>query len=191
MSALPRPDPMTLQQYLAWEAKQERKHEFIDGRPRAMAGAAKRHNLMCSNIIAALHRASRGKHCRPFGSDLKLLSPTGNARYPDVQVDCARLSAREVYSTEPRVVIEVISPSNDWIETQRLLADYQAHPDVVHILFVSSLKLGGQLWSREEGEWVETILEDLQAVFELPAIEASLSMAEICEDVDFTEAEPD
>jgi Uma2 family endonuclease len=179
---------MTLAAYLTWEAAQERKHEFVNGQIVAMAGASKRHNLIASNVIASLHAQLRGKPCRPYGSDTKLLSPTGNARYPDVQVDCARLSGLEVYSSNPRVVIEVLSPSNDWIDVAQLLKDYQSYESVRHILFVSSLKLLAQAFTRDGAGWREETVNTSEGVFNFAAIEARLTMAEIYEGVDFDEA---
>jgi Uma2 family endonuclease len=150
-----------------------------------MAGASKRHNLIASNVIASLHAQLRGKPCRPFGSDTKFLSPNGNARYPDVQVDCARISSSDVHSTDPRVVIEVLSPSNDWIDVAKLRADYQAHDGVMHIVFISSLKIGAQAFTRENDGWREETLETMEGVFTLPAIDARLSLAEMYDGVSF------
>lgn len=191
MSALPRPKPMSVADYLVWEEGQAQKHEFVDGRPVAMAGASKRHNLIASNLIRHLGNRLDGKPSRPYGSDAKFISPTGNVRYPDVQVDCARLSSGEIYTTDPRVVIEVLSPSNDWIDVAKLLADYRAHESVQHILFVSSLRLRAQAFTREGDGWREVIIEDLEGGFDFPAIEARLEMAEIYDGVSFENASND
>jgi Uma2 family endonuclease len=187
MNALPRPDPMTLAQFLAWEARQERKYELVEGRAHLCPGETKRHNLICSNLIGTLGNRLEGKPCQPFGSDTKFLSPTGAARYPDVQVDCARLSSSDMASTEPRVVIEVLSPSNDWLDVNKLLADYQAHPAVQAIVMVSSLKVGAQAWTRDGGAWRAETLETLEGDIPLPSIDAALTMAEIYQGVDFTD----
>jgi Uma2 family endonuclease len=178
---------MTMAEYLAWEQRQPGKHEFVDGRPVAMAGASKRHNSIAGNVLAALHGKLRGKPCRPFGSDTKLISPTGRARYPDVQVDCARLSSMEVASTDPRVVIEVLSPSNDWIDIAKLREDYQAHPSVSHILFISSSRARAQAFTRDGAGWREDVVEGLTGGFDLGAVETRLEMAEIYEGVELDE----
>jgi Uma2 family endonuclease len=187
MSDKRRPSSMTMAEYLAWEERQPGKHEFVDGQPVAMAGASKRHNSIAGNVLAALHGKLRGKPCRPFGSDTKLISPTGRARYPDVQVDCARLSSMEVASTDPRVVIEVLSPSNDWIDIAKLREDYQAHASVSHILFISSSRARAQAFTRDGAGWREAVLEGLSDGFDLAAIETRLEMAEIYEGVELDE----
>lgn len=182
---MPNHEPMSLSAFLSWEARQDTKHEFVNGHIVAMAGASKRHNEIAGNMFASLHAQLRGKPCRPYNSDTKFVSPNGNARYPDVQVDCARPSAIEMFTTDPRVVIEVLSPSNDWIDVAQMQADYQAHESVSHILFVSSLKVRAQAFARDGAGWREETLETLEGVFELAAIEAKLSMAEIYEGGDF------
>jgi Uma2 family endonuclease len=185
MNAMMKPARLSLEAYLAWEAGQELKHELVNGRPRMMAGAAKIHNRVCANIVAAMHGRLRGKPCQPYGSDMKFISPTGNARYPDVQVDCAPFRGDDLISQDPRVIIEVLSPANDWLDVQRRLADYQAHPAVRHILFVSTQRIAAQAYAREADGWLEQTLESLEGGFALLAIGAELTMAEIYEGIEF------
>jgi Uma2 family endonuclease len=188
MNAMMKPARLSLEAYLAWEAGQETKHELVNGRPRMMAGAAKAHNRICANMIRHLGNRLAGKPCQPYGSDMKFISPTGNARYPDVQVDCAPFRGDDLISEEPRVVIEVLSPSNDWLDVQQRLADYQAHPAVRHILFVSTQKIAAQAYALEADGWRATTLETLEGGFEFAAIGAGLSMADIYEGVAFEDA---
>jgi len=189
MNAMMKPARLSLEAYLAWEAGQELKHELVNGRPRMMAGAAKIHNRVCANIVAAMHGRLRGKPCQPYGSDMKFISPTGNARYPDVQVDCAPFRGDDLISQDPRVIIEVLSPANDWLDVQRRLADYQAHPAVRHILFVSTQRIAAQAYAREADGWLEQTLESLEGGFALLAIGAELTMAEIYEGIEFAAGE--
>jgi Uma2 family endonuclease len=187
MNAIMKPARLSLEAYLAWEERQDVKHELVNGRPQMMAGAARVHNRVCANIVATLHTRLRGRPYQPFGSDMKFLSPTGNARYPDVQVDCAAGTNRDLHSQEPRVVIEVLSPSNDWLDVQRRLADYQAHPAVQHILLVSTQKAAAQIYSRGDNGWRELTLEQIEGGFDLAAIGVALAMSEIYEGVSFEE----
>lgn len=185
MNAMIKPGRMSLEAYLAWEARQEIKHELVNGRPRMMAGAAKGRNRICANVLATLHARLRGKPCQPFGSDMKFISPTGNARHPDVQVDCAPFRGDDLVSEEPRLIVEVLSPSNDWFDVKRRLADYQAHPNVRHILIVSTQTYDAQVYSLGEGGWGSTMLDGVESGFEFAAIGAGLTMAEIYEGVAF------
>jgi Uma2 family endonuclease len=189
MSALPRSAPMTLAEFLAWEEGQEHKHEFVDGRIAAMAGASMIHNRIAANVISSLHGKLKGKPCQPYGSDAKFISPTDRSRYPDVQVDCGPLRPGELSTTDPRVVVEVLSASNDWLDVAERQADFQAHPSVAHILLISSERQRAQLLTRDGAVWREEVLSGLDGGFDLAAIETRLEMAEIFEGVTFGPAE--
>lgn len=55
MSQARRP-PMPFEQFLEWERRQERKHEFVDGAVIAMAGASEAHNIIQVNLLTATSR---------------------------------------------------------------------------------------------------------------------------------------
>jgi Uma2 family endonuclease len=79
---------MTLQQFLAWQQQQERRHEFIDGEPMAMAGGTRAHDRIQRNLIIRGTPLLRGSGCQPLGPDMMVLTGTGNGRYPDMTIDC-------------------------------------------------------------------------------------------------------
>jgi Uma2 family endonuclease len=101
--------------YLALERESELKHEYINGVAYAMAGASREHNAIAANLVIALGTRLRGKPCRPVGSDQRLhVVATGAYFYPDVMVVCGGSethAADPMSITNPRVVIEILSPS--------------------------------------------------------------------------------
>ncbi len=61
MSAPPQSQSaLTADDYLAWEATQPERHEFVDGETFAMAGAEDRHVTVTLNIAMALRQHLRG-----------------------------------------------------------------------------------------------------------------------------------
>jgi Putative restriction endonuclease len=106
---------MRQDEFLAWQEHQDRLYELVDGIPvlplKMMTGASQAHDRVVVNIIAALHRQLRGTPCRPTTDDLAVRVPAGNVRRPDVAVECGQAERRELAVREPRVVIEVLSPS--------------------------------------------------------------------------------
>lgn len=56
-------------EYLAWERRQNARHEYFRGEVFAMAGGSMRHNALCSNLNAALHAELRSKGCVVLTSD--------------------------------------------------------------------------------------------------------------------------
>lgn len=187
--------PMTLEAFLEWEARQEEKHELIDGVPvrrwdaRMMAGGTNSHAVIAANLVVALAQRLRGAPCRAVGSDLKTESPTGAARYPDVTVDRGPLVRNSLLASEPRALFEVLSPSNGLRQQLRLLEDYQAIASAAHIVFVEQDRPSVLVWSRaDDGSWARTELDGAQAVLDLPGIGVSLTLAEVYEGVELDQA---
>ena len=72
MSAIPKAaDTISPDEYLEGERSADVRHEYVDGRAYAMAGASDDHNRITRNILTALDNALRGKLCEPFATDMK------------------------------------------------------------------------------------------------------------------------
>ena len=159
------PGPFTFEEYLDWEAEQEEKWELVDGYavPRSdrwhwdpvegMAGATRGHNLIVANLVRHLGNRLDDSVCRALPSDIKTRSPTGSSRYPDVTVECALGDLNSLLSAEPRILIEVLSPSNRPSQLLRLLHDYQAVSSVAQIVYLEQQRPFGQSWTRDGDTW--------------------------------------
>lgn len=184
VAADPRAPRMTPEAFLAWEAEQETRHELIDGRPQAMAGGTHAHHIMALNIAVALRSKLSGP-CTPL-LERKLLTPLGNYRYPDVLVDCGQPSAGDLAAHEPRVVFEIVSPSNTLIEQVERLEDFQTTPSIQQIVILSQSSMRGRVYTRDGARWGATALVGEDATLGLSAVGCELSFAEIYERVEFT-----
>lgn len=102
--------PMTPEQFLAWEECQDLRYEFDGFAPVAMAGGTAAHAAIQMNLYAALVTRLRGRRCRPYGSDLKV-AVDGRFRYPDAFVVCTPVGPRQTFVTDPVVLFEIISES--------------------------------------------------------------------------------
>ena len=124
---------MSQDEFFAWQERQDRLYELVDGVPvlplKMITGATQAHDRVVVNIIAALHRQLRGTPCRPTTDDLAVRVPAGNVRRPDVTVECGLAGRRELAVREPRVVIEVLSPSTMTFDRIRKIA---GTPDDLH-----------------------------------------------------------
>lgn len=78
---------MTLEDFLAWEARQEVRHEFDGFEPVAMPGGSLNHARLQRNLAISIGGRLRGTPFEFLGSDMKLVSAT-RSRYPDAQVVC-------------------------------------------------------------------------------------------------------
>ena len=103
----------TAADYLAWEAEHLERHDFLNGEVFAMAGAEDRHVTVTGNLYIALRQHLSGSPCRTYMSDMRLHVAAANSYfYPDILVTCsAQDVASSLVKTEPRLIIEVLSPS--------------------------------------------------------------------------------
>ncbi|MBC7681407.1 MAG: Uma2 family endonuclease [Ferruginibacter sp.] len=103
----------TAADFLAWEHAQTERHEFVDGEVFAMAGAEDRHVTVAGNLYIALRQHLSGSPCRTYMSDMRVhVAAASSYFYPDVVVTCSPADqASPTVKTEPKLIIEVLSPS--------------------------------------------------------------------------------
>lgn len=122
----------TADDYLAWEATQRDRHEYLDGRVFAMAGAEDRHVTTAGNCYMALRQHLSGGPCRTYMSDMRLHVAASNSYfYPDVLVTCSDQDrASPLVKTEPRLIIEVLSPSTAAYDRGLKFSHYRSLPSL-------------------------------------------------------------
>ena len=177
----------TFEEFLDWDHAQDTKHELIDGVPMAMTGGSEGHSVIQVNILTSLSIKLRGGPCRPFGSDLAMKTGVRNGRYPDVTVDCGPRNATNRAVPNPVVVFEILSPSTQGEDRTVKLWEYNELRSVAHYVLVEQSAPLIYLYSRgETGDFRLRAqeVEGLEGVVELPAIQVSLSMADLYEGVE-------
>ena len=114
--------------YLAWEAAQPNRHEYIDGEVFAMAGAEDRHVTVAMNLAFALRQHLAGSPCRTFMSDMRLHLAAANCYfYPDVMVTCSALDAASpLVKTEPKLIAEALSASTAAVDRGLKFSHYRS-----------------------------------------------------------------
>lgn len=183
--AAQQPHPMSLDAFLAWEERQDTRHELQDGQVVAMAGGTAAHNLIIQNIAAALRSGLRGQGggCGTFTENIKVLSLSGNATYPDVVVDCGQWSLTDTVAASPTLIVEVLSDTTESADRGRKWFGYQHIATLRHYLLVAQDAPSVELYSRDEGgSWRYRHVEGLSAVVELEAVSLVLPLAEVFRD---------
>lgn len=97
--------------FLAWEAVQTEKHEYLAGDVFAMGGARREHVVVSLNIATALKQRLRGSPCQAYIADMKLRADQVDAFfYPDVMVSCHPDDRKaEQFLSHPCLIVEVLS----------------------------------------------------------------------------------
>jgi Uma2 family endonuclease len=191
----PLPRRMTADAFLDWDLDQpEARHELIDGAPRAMTGAGRRHDRIVVNGLAALYARLHNHRCEVFTADIAVRIPNGNVRRPDIGIDCGPSEDRMTYAGTPRLLVEVLSPSTRPFDLARKLEDYRAITALDYILLVDPAAPEVILWSRDAVRaWRHDVIEGLTATIELPALGLALPLADLYRHVVFPpepEAQP-
>lgn len=130
---------LTVEDFLKIRFAADQKAELSNGRIRMMAGGKGSHARVQANILSWLRVALRGSGCRPFGSDMGIRTGAVSLRYPDISVFCGRNGSENDELTvfdDPKVVIEVLSPSTRDEDFGAKLPEYHALASVDAILFV-------------------------------------------------------
>ncbi|MFN9828052.1 MAG: Uma2 family endonuclease [Pseudanabaena sp.] len=101
-------------EYLAWEADQNTKHEYENGKIIAMTVGTIPHSQISANLAALLIPHLRGKGCKVAISDAKVTTPSGKYYYPDLIVTC---DDRDRFARDflqyPTIIVEVLSPATE------------------------------------------------------------------------------
>lgn len=124
--------------YLAWEAEQTERHEYLDGEVFAMAGAQDRHVTVAGNLYIALRQHLRGSPCRTYMSDMRLQVVASNCYfYPDVLVTCSTKDASNAnVKSEPKLLAEVLSPSTAAYDRGLKFAHYRSLPSLEEYVLI-------------------------------------------------------
>jgi Uma2 family endonuclease len=147
----------TADQFLAWDAAQTIKHEFVHGEVFAMAGAHEAHVRLALNLSLALLPHLKGSPCRIFMADMKLRVEAADAFfYPDVFVTCSAADAADpLIKREPMLVVEVLSPSTAAYDRGEKFAAYRLLPTLQEYLLVDPAARRCDLYRRgADGLWV-------------------------------------
>lgn len=177
----------TLDEFFAWQEKQPDRYELVDGHPlRMMAGASNTHNRVSGNIYAQFHNQLRESRCQPFNGDGSVQTKPGQIRRPDIGVECGPFVPNGYTASEPRVVVEVLSPTTRDVDTIRKLDEYQQIATLKRILLVETNKPLVTMWTRNDAdEWVESEATGLESFIEMSEIGVRLPMAEIYRTIAF------
>jgi Uma2 family endonuclease len=175
----------SLDDFLAWEERQEARYEFLPGRViKMMAGGTGDHDAIAVNIVTALGPQLRGTGCRAHGANLKVTSAAQQtSTYPDAFVRCGPPVGEGTRTDDPVVVFEVLSESTASSDLTRKRQVYKAMPTVRVIVYVASSAYRLDIFRRgPDRRFDDEVLEGADAVLALPEIGASLTLADIYAD---------
>ncbi len=187
MSGTKPPETWTWEAYLAWEAEQPRKYEFVNGEVRVRDGVIVCHDTIANNLRVEIWTQLRGKPCRLHGSALKVRAG-GSARYPDALIDCGPPAGGGVFAVEPVAIFDVVSRATDWIDLHFRLRDYEATPSVETYALISQDEMRALVYIRDRDGRLSLqkaiLLEGADAVIEIAELDVVLRFSDLYEGVE-------
>jgi Uma2 family endonuclease len=160
MAVAPKPNKVTVEEYLALSAASETKLEFVNGEivEMAMAGGTPDHSLVAANVIGQFF-SILPKTCRPYTSDVRVHVPdTDLFTYPDIAVVCGKREVSEsdtLSVVNPSMLVEVLSPSTASWDRGGKLAHYQRIPSVRDLVLVDVEARRVERYTRQpDGQWL-------------------------------------
>lgn len=191
MSAQPE-RTLSVAEYLAFERGQTNKHEYFEGEIFLQAGASIAHNLICANIIAALRPQLRGSSCRIYPSDIRIKIPQRQHYvYADVSIICGPPlldSADPETVRNPKVIVEVLSPSTEQYDRGRKFQAYRRIAGLEEYVLVAQESVRVEHFVRQTATmWTMTEYSDLAATLTLPSLQVLLPVRAIYEELELAD----
>ncbi len=178
--------PMTREEFLAREERQEYKWEFDGVRATAFAGVTVAHATIQTNLIAELGFRLRGSGCKGYGSDLKLATAPGY-RYPDAHVTREALACKARVSGQPLAIFEITSENTARLDRTIKLREYVTLPSVHYYVMLEPDAAAATVLTRTGTGWAIEVLDEA-GVIDLPLIKIELPLAGLYEGVAFEPA---
>lgn len=140
MTAVTKPR-MTADEFIAWAMNQPRRYELVGGEVVAMSPERVGHVESKGNVYMALRQALRAASatCRAYTDGVSVRIDANTVHEPDALVRCGEpLHEDAVEINDPVIVVEVVSPSTEALDTGGKLEAYFRLPSVRHYLIVST-----------------------------------------------------
>jgi len=179
---------ISVENYLKGERISPSKHEYVYGEVYAMAGTSDNHNRIVNEIVARLVFHLRGSKCEPFSGDIKVRVSPDVYYYPDVLVSCEETVEDSHFRNEPILIVEVISPSTEYIDRREKLLFYQQMPSLQEYVIIEQKKIAVEIHRRQpDGSWITYFFNHNDTEVEFQTVEMTMKLQEIYRRVKFPE----
>jgi Uma2 family endonuclease len=186
MATLPAMPRWSAAEYLHFEHASSNRHEFFDGMVVAMAPSPDRHSFVAANLLGDLSIHLENTNRRSASIGFRVHLPESNAYfYPDLTIICRD---PETTISHPKLVIEVLSPTTESIDRDYKRSVYQSSPTILDYLIVhpNLIFVEHDTRSHPSAPWEQFTYSQPEDTIALPSIQATLSLARIYRNLDFT-----
>lgn len=181
----------TLEEYLELERTSEERFEFWDGEIFCMSGVSDEHDAIEGNIYSFLRSRIGERGCRVFLANMRIKVPSAPPyRYADLSVVCGKFELEEIGGVDtlinPQLIVEVLSPSTEAYDRGDKFSHYKSIATLREYLLVAQHRPHvTRLFKQEDGAWVHTEANELEATLTLGSLGCELPLTEIYAGVSF------
>ena len=144
---------MTVDEFLVWEDPSDARYELADGVVTAMSPPSNAHGTIVINAGFELRTLLRDRpQCRPQ-ADAGIRISDVTMWQADVGLSCEPMAPGGELK-QPRLVVEVLSPSTRTHDLGRKLNDYKTVPSIEEIWLIDSERRWVQVWHRGDDGWI-------------------------------------
>jgi Uma2 family endonuclease len=188
MATLDRGTHVSPETYLDFERKDEWKNEYFNGVIYAMPGVSYPHALINTNLIAALGNQLHGTPFGVLGSGMRLrVTKTGLYTYADGTVTYGSPDLEDAHEDtllNPRLTIEVLSPSTEAYDRGEKFAHYRTLDSLQEYVLVSQDRYRVERFVRQnDGRWILTEAAGPESEIKFESIGCQLPLAEVYDGV--------
>jgi Uma2 family endonuclease len=196
MTAAPVQPPCrySIAEYVQLEEKSDVRHEYHDGQILAMSGGSYAHALIATNINRAIGNRLAGTPCRVLDANMRVATPK-RMFYPDGSIICSppQFDPRDATNqslANPRVIIEVLSPSTENYDRKEKFDHYGTVASIEEYILVYQDEPRVESYLRQSDKtWSYAVESGLSASARLRCMQIEIPLAEIYNGVEFPQAQ--
>ena len=178
------------EEYLALEEAADYKSEYIDGEIIPMAGGSTNHNQIAGNFYIELGVAFKKLDYRVFMSDVRFWIPKRRIyTYPDVMVVAGEpeyYNNRTDTITNPRLIIEVLSPSTKGYDKSKKFEGYRTIPTFQEYLLIDQTRIYIEHFQKTDNKrWSFSDYDESDLTIGLSSVSFEISRSDIYNKVNF------
>jgi Uma2 family endonuclease len=166
--------------FLDWVQGREERYELDRGRVIMMTGGSRGHWQIAFNLAKALDARldpNRWAVLPEFGVKLE----SESVRFPDVVVDVAGETAKDLTATAPTLIGEVLSPASERVDLGDKAAEYLQLPSLAAYLVFAQDQIKAWVWTRGPAGFPcgPKVLEGDGEAVRIETLNISLPLAEV------------
>ena len=175
---------MSMDEYLTSERQGSLRHEYVDGRVIARAGANRWHNILVSNTAVALGSRMHGHKAEIYISNMKVKLRNSLVCYPDLVIVAGEPAFADPNSSDlllnPTAIVDIFSNQTNSSDKTTKLESYLAMDSIKEFVLLKEEEMRVEQYARQNAkQWIYRIYNERDDVVSFELINYKVSVSEI------------